>query len=42
MPQSLMMNKGNIALAYNVSGTATYPGIVYTGKKSCDFSNSMT
>jgi hypothetical protein len=35
-------NKGNIALAYNVSSSGVYPGIRYTGRKQCDALNSMT
>ncbi|MDQ6755868.1 MAG: fibronectin type III domain-containing protein [Bacteroidota bacterium] len=34
--------RGNIGLAYNVSGTNLYPGIRYTGRKQCDGINMMT
>jgi Secretion system C-terminal sorting domain/Bacterial pre-peptidase C-terminal domain/Fibronectin type III domain len=35
---------GNIALAYNVSSSATgvFPGVRYTGRKECDVLNTMT
>jgi hypothetical protein len=42
MPAISYDGYGNIALAYNVSGSATYPGIRYTGRKQCDPLNSMT
>lgn len=42
MPAIAYDDKGNIALAYNVSGSATYPGIRYTGRRSCDVLNNMT
>ncbi|WP_432411414.1 T9SS type A sorting domain-containing protein [Rasiella sp. SM2506] len=33
---------GNIALAYNVSGTSTFPGIRYTGRMATDPLGTMT
>ena len=42
MPGICYDKYGNIALAYNVSGDAVYPGIRYTGRKQCDPLNTMT
>jgi hypothetical protein len=43
MPSIAYDAAGNIALAYNVSdGSSVYPGIRYTGRKSCDPLNTMT
>lgn len=33
---------GNIGLAYNVSGSSTYPSLRYTGRKACDPLGVMT
>jgi hypothetical protein len=41
MPAICYDSKGDIGLAYNVSGTSVYPGIRYTGRKACDPLNTM-
>ena len=43
MPSIAYDAAGNIGLAYNVSdGSSVYPGIRYTGRRSCDPLNTMT
>ena len=42
MPCISYDSRGNIALVYNVSGTGTFPGISFTGRKKCDAPNMMT
>lgn len=42
LPSICYDSYGNIALAYNVSSGATYPGAKYTGRKVCDSVNMMT
>src|SRR5205823_2140781 len=44
MPGICYDMNGNIALAYNVSSSATgvYAGARYTGRKECDALNAMT
>lgn len=43
MPSIAYDAAGNIALAYNVSdGSSVFPGIRYTGRRSCDPLNTMT
>lgn len=42
LPTIAINNTGDIGLAYNVSGSTSYPSIMYTGRSECDPLNMMT
>jgi PKD repeat protein len=42
MPSICISASGNIGLAYNVSSGTVFPGLRYTGRKSCDPLGTMT